>query len=337
MDKTLRRWPLSRAVASEGEAIHTQKMMLERLKADPTGSRLAFMTSGVGPIVVPWEGGEELFLDGFYENPQALAWDADGRWIAAGGGGSLPEEAVIKLWDLQGTPTRDIAEAGETYTVMPSVSTLDAQDGKAIRDLQFLADGDLLSAGLDGLRRWSVADAEFEQLLADPARKLALSTEETLLAVGLGPGGLLGSGPVRLLDLTTGARREVPSHGDLCIDLALDPSGQILVTGDERGVVRVGRVDGSEPHLLLGHTGPVQAVAISADGQWIASAGSDTTIRLWPMPDLSQPPLHTLPREELLARLHRLTNLRAAEDPESDTGWSIEIGPFSGWAEVPGW
>jgi len=35
----------------------------------------------------------------------------------------------------------------------------------------------------------------------------------------------------------------------------------------------------------------------------IASCSEDTTIRLWPMPDLSKPPLHTLPREELIAKL----------------------------------
>jgi hypothetical protein len=24
-------------------------------------------------------------------------------------------------------------------------------------------------------------------------------------------------------------------------------------------------------------------------------------------------------------------------DPDSDTGWKIEIGPFPGWREVPTW
>ena len=55
------------------------------------------------------------------------------------------------------------------------------------------------------------------------------------------------------------------------------------------------------------------------------------------MPDLDKPPLHTLPREELLAKLKSLTNIRAVRDPESSTGWSIEIGPFPGWREVPTW
>ena len=60
-------------------------------------------------------------------------------------------------------------------------------------------------------------------------------------------------------------------------------------------------------------------------------------IRLWPMPDLSKPPLHTLPHDQLLATLRALTNMRAVRDPSSGTGWKIEIGPFPGWAKVPTW
>jgi hypothetical protein len=40
---------------------------------------------------------------------------------------------------------------------------------------------------------------------------------------------------------------------------------------------------------------------------------------------------------ELLAKLHSLTNLRAVRDPASDTGWTIELGPFPGWRDVPTW
>ena len=119
--------------------------------------------------------------------------------------------------------------------------------------------------------------------------------------------------------------------------MALDRSGTVLVTGDADGVVRVGPLTGEEPHLLFGHTGPVTSVAVSPDGRRIASGSDDGTIRLWPMPDLSKPPLHTLPHDELLAKLRSLTNLRAVRDPASDTGWKIEVGPFPGWATVPNW
>ena len=131
--------------------------------------------------------------------------------------------------------------------------------------------------------------------------------------------------------------RDLSSHGERAVEIALDPTGQTLVSGDEEGIVRVSRLDGTEPHLLLGHTGSIQAIAVSPDGRWIASGSSDKSIRLWPMPDLSRPPLHTLSHDELLAKLRSLTNLRAIEDPDSDTGWSIEIGPFPGWEEVPSW
>jgi hypothetical protein len=48
-----------------------------------------------------------------------------------------------------------------------------------------------------------------------------------------------------------------------------------------------------------------------------------------------KPPLHTLPRDELLAKLKSLTNLRVVRAPES--GWKIEIDPFPGWEDVPTW
>jgi len=57
---------------------------------------------------------------------------------------------------------------------------------------------------------------------------------------------------------------------------------------------------------------------------------SGGTIRLWPMPDLSKPPLHTLPRQELIAKLKSLTNLRVVRDEESPTGWKLTHDPFPG-------
>jgi len=142
---------------------------------------------------------------------------------------------------------------------------------------------------------------------------------------------------LRLLDLATGETKELPAFGEGFRLFALDPSGTVVVTDSSEGRIQVGRVTADAPHLLLGHEGAVERVAISPDGRWVASSGEDGTFRLWPMPDLDKPPLHTLPHDELIAKLQSLTNLRAVRDEASSTGWSIEIGPFPGWEEVPTW
>ena len=55
------------------------------------------------------------------------------------------------------------------------------------------------------------------------------------------------------------------------------------------------------------------------------------------MPDVTKPPLHMRPHADLMAKLDSLTNLRVVRDASSPTGWSLDIGPFPGWKDVPTW
>ena len=140
-----------------------------------------------------------------------------------------------------------------------------------------------------------------------------------------------------LLDLVSGSTIPLISYGDRVTGVAMNASGTIIATGDIDGVIRVGQVTGGQPHLLLGnHWRDHRDLAVDPRGRWIASA-SGTEVRLWPMPDLSKPPLHTLPREELIAKLKTLTNLRVVRDEESATGWKLTHDPFPGWETVPTW
>ena len=53
----------------------------------------------------------------------------------------------------------------------------------------------------------------------------------------------------------------------------------------------------------LARTGKVFVVDPTADGQWIASISVDQTIQLWPMPNIDEPPMQMLRREEVPANL----------------------------------
>lgn len=208
----------------------------------------------------------------------------------------------------------------------------------------WLPDGRLISDGDAGLRVWNLRSGASEQLR--PSRKTSpqggfswlLATPDSRMIVRLdaafGPGD---TSNISVFDLVSRMTREITSHGNQILSFALNPEGTVLITGDRNGVVRAGPLTGEEPHLLFGHNAEVTSVAVSPDGRSIVSGSDDGTVRLWRMPDLSKPPLHTWAHDRLLAKLRLLTNLRAVRDPSSETGWKVEIGPFPGWAVVPEW
>jgi WD40 repeat protein len=203
--------------------------------------------------------------------------------------------------------------------------------------LEFADESTLFTGGGNGLFRWDL-DAETNEKILDPPpggelRISMASDRRRMFVVEFGPS--LKRIGVALHDLQTGDVRalSIPGEGKL----TFSPDGTAWATGEIDGLIWVGLTEGGNAYVLAGHEGPVDSIAISPDNRWIASSGADKTLRLWPMPDLSKPPLHTLPHDELIAKLKTLTNLRAVRDPESSTGWKIEVGPFPGWAEVPEW
>jgi len=248
-----------------------------------------------------------------------------------------PAAASIRVVDLATGAERSL----DTHAKGEDGCEKKGGTGEGLAATLWLPDGRLVSDGDAGLRLWDIASGT-SQLLR-PCKKVLQdlwlqATPDSRTVLRLDVASVTGeTSTLTAFDLPTRMTREILSHGNRLGCFARDVRGTALVTGGLDGVVRVGPISGEEPHLLYGHTGSVSSVAVSPDGRWIASSGDDGAIRLWPMPDLSKPPLHTLPHAELVAKLRSLTNLRAVRDPASDTGWKIEVGPFPGWAHVPEW
>jgi len=197
-----------------------------------------------------------------------------------------------------------------------------------------------VSVGDGGLLRWSLESGRVETLDPSGCGTMDASAGGRRVVVGCVKAGRESGQPssseIFLLDLETSVRRPVSGHGDSVQAVAIDPSGELIATGDTSGVVRVGRWDQPTPHLLLGGRGVVSSVDFSPDGRWVA-ATSGTEVWLWPMPDLTRRPLQALPHDELLAKLDALTNLRLVDDGHATGGYRMEVGPFPGWSSAPSW
>ena len=340
-DGILRRWPLdSESADGVAELWSRPSVKITALWVNPASRAVVvYDFESWGGFVVPLDGSKATTTGVERLPPEpglrtnSVDLDPSGRFVALNVFQfGQPELDSIRVVDLATGETRTLDthfDEGE--------GCMTGAEGDSYNLPYWLPDGRLLSDGDGGLREWDLASGSSRLLL--PCRKdwLCGPTPDSSTLVcnssSVDPQGMT----LAVFDLGSGTTREIASHGNRVGSVALDPSGTILVTGDRDGVIRVGPLTGEEPHLLFGHTGKVLSVAVSPDGRRIASSGADGTIRLWEMPDLAKPPLHTLPHDELVAKLRSLTNLRAVRDPASDTGYTIEIGPFPGWADVPTW
>jgi WD40 repeat protein len=301
-----------------------------KLAVDPLERFVAVSTPGAIALV-PLDGGAIRRLEGFEPRTWIgdVAIDADGRRVAACSHRGAADDKVIRIWDL---------ETDEVTVLGPVEGAGDGFVGQ-IMGLEFLPDGSLVSSGYFGLFLWNLQQNTHKVLDPTPCWYLSVFGDGRFAASTADRMSGETNSVLKITDLRTEATRKLSPETTNPVWIATDRTGDVLVSVDDADntALRVGGTSAWEPHLLLGHHERVLAVAASSDGRWVASAAQDGTVRLWPVPDLSKPPLHTVPREELIAKLETLTNVRAVRDPDSSSGWKIEVGPFPGWETVPSW
>ena len=349
-------WPLS---GRFGRILHGHGGGIAYIEFTPDGSHLVTQGAGDGKVLT-WDlsGGAGLEPTVLFENTRQWGWglamDPKGRFVIIGDqagtylvplDGGAPEtlEGFPRLNPIVCPEGRLVAtniwREGHTPTMV--VMDLETRERREfdppgdgpVDSYSFDPQGRLLMTRGGVLSRWTSSTDSTEVLLNEGASGGAFALADgRRLAVSDGV-------TRRIYDLEDGSQTPLAQAHQSPSAILKNPPDSVFVTGYGDGEIRVGGLFDENPHLLLGHEGQITDIWISPDQRWIASLASDDGFRLWPMPDLSKPPLHTLPHDELLAKLKALTNLRAVPDAENYTGYKIEpdFTAYRGWAEVPEW
>lgn len=248
-----------------GRAIRTflgLPSLLDGHKARPVGN------NGEAWNVVLDLGREPLF--GPFRRPsQAVAFSADGKWLAAG------IQDRLHLWSMETDPDDEMRTIG--------------QHREAIRQLVFSPDGSLVLS-VSGERERAV-------------RVFDVSTGEERLAVGVLPrtSGTCGDfspdkkhlliGGDRVLSLwkvegMEAVRLLKQEAMGLLQAVAFLPDSNWAVSVGQDGVLRLWEVEsGSESRTFGSHNGEVTGLAVAYDGRFAVTSSLDQSLRFWNLSD----------------------------------------------------
>ena len=283
------------------------------IEVDPEERFLIAGTPG-GSWRVPLDGGEPALLEGFPRQRNRL--DPTGRYLA---GNVFAEHTTraIHVLDL---------ETGERHAFEPP-----GPEFSRVSHWEFDHAGRLLVSRGGTLSRWDLETRVADVLIEEDVRFFNLGPDGRSLFTWI-------DGTPHLVDTETSEQTPMDLPAGETV-LGAGPTGAITITRTRAGEILVSPIGSAVRHHLLGHQGFVRLAIASPDGKWIASTGEDGTLRLWPMPDFTRPPFHTLPNDDLMQTLRALTNLRVVPDDESSTGYMVkaDMDVFRGWETVPAW
>jgi len=151
-----------------------------------------------------------------------------------------------------------------------------------IEPMEFVDGGTTLVLAGRSIVLWDTATGEATRLEDPPSslRAMAVTPDgERIAALGADNAIYLWE-PKLTGEEAVGLRRIESSDGPLS-SIALAPNGEQLAIGSQSGVVRLLGWDGNDSRPMRDHEGAIRALDYSPDGELLASASSDRTIRVW--------------------------------------------------------
>ncbi len=264
----------------------SQSQSVSSLAFSPDGQSLVSAQEGVGPQypVKIWTvpGGRPTgAFQGHTANVTSLAFSDDGRLVASAGG----RDNDVYLWQLSGTgPVQTLrGSGGATSDVAWSQET--GPEGRVIYRLSWKT----RNAG--GTEDEHVFD--FSQAMTTRKSKTwpwqgplthlpdgrSLSPIDPLqprLAVTVGGGQAVSFPP-------TPGPTDFTAQSDFVLCDTFTPDGSGVLVGSRFSLALYSASSGALLRKFVGHSGPLQAVAVTPDGKYLASASSDQTVAVWPL------------------------------------------------------
>jgi WD40 repeat protein len=195
---------------------------------------------------------------------RALSFSPDGKYLAAGGLGTL------MVLDMGAGETRSVSIASR----ITSLAFLEAANTPEPLLAGGMEDGSILV--------WDLEDLSHPEVLSESGNSSvwSMAVSGSLLAAGD------DRGDIRIFNMENrSVLRALSGYTGAVFGLTISPEGSLLAAGGIQGTIRFWSLkNGHLLQVLSAHNGWVNGLTFSPDGRWILSGGSDGVGRIWGIP-----------------------------------------------------